>query len=173
MAEQDQQIWSRPDGYTITTDKNCLNIDTIHHFLSTQSYWAKDIARELVEKLVQTSTICYGIYNGNPYTNSQAEQVGFARVVSDLVRFSWLGDVFVVPAHRGRGLSKWMVGLIVEHPLLKGTSFNLTTADAHQLYAQYGFELVDQPENRMHRQLDWPTIYQAHGLAATPNNHNE
>lgn len=68
--------------------------------------------------------------------------VGFARVVSDLVRFSWLGDVFVLTEYRGRGLSKWLIRVITEHPKLLGTSFQLATQDAHSLYEQYGFKSI-------------------------------
>lgn len=160
--KQYPERWSRPDGYTITMDKSCLQIDVIHRFLCEDSYWAQGITKELVAKLIENSAICYGIYHGDPHLDPQAKQVGFARVVTDLVRFSWLGDVFVLPAHRGIGLSKWMVGVIVEHPWLKGTSFNLGTKDAHTLYQQFGFKPLEQPENRLQRPLNWEVIFEGH-----------
>lgn len=60
----------------------------------------------------------------------------------------------LVNEYRGRGLSKWLMSVIIEHPKLKGTSFQLATKDAHSLYAQYGFKPLGQIENRMIRSLD-------------------
>jgi GNAT superfamily N-acetyltransferase len=111
----------------------------IHNFLSQESYWVKGIAKELVIASIENSILCYGIYKGNP-TDGSAKQIGFARVVYDLVRFSWLGDVFVLPEYRGLGLSKWLMRVITEHPKLIGTSFQLATKDAHSLYEQFGFK---------------------------------
>jgi GNAT superfamily N-acetyltransferase len=99
-----------------------------------------------------------------PYDYGSAKQVGFARVVSDLVRFSWLGDVFILPEYRGRGLSKWLMSVITEHPKLKGTGFQLATKDAHSLYAQYGFKPLGQIEDRMNRSLDWEVVYKGYKI---------
>lgn len=162
MTNAEQETWTRADGYTISTNKQHLDVDRVHLFLSENSYWAKGIARKLVEKSIENSTICYGIYRGNPSEDPQAEQVGFARVVSDYVRFSWLGDVFVLPEYRGLELGKWLVSVIVEHPYLKGTSFNLGTADAHKLYQKFGFAALANPENRMARPVNWDVINQAY-----------
>ena len=84
--------------------------------------------------------------------------------MSDFVRFSWKGDVFILPEYRGRGLSKWLMSIITEHPKLKGTSFQLAIKDAHALYAQYGFKPLGQIENRMNRPLDWHFIYKGYKL---------
>ena len=62
-------------------------------------------------------------------------QVGFARVVSDFATVAYLGDVFVLEAHRGRGLGKWMMECITQHPALQGLRrWILLTRDAHELY---------------------------------------
>ncbi|MGC5326913.1 GNAT family N-acetyltransferase [Brevibacillus sp. SYSU BS000544] len=159
-----QEIWTREDGFFISMEKQYLDRSLIHNFLSEHSYWAKGIARELVEKCIENSAVCYGIYQGNPAEDPQAKQVGFARVVSDFVRFSWLGDVFVLPEYRGLELGKWLVGVIVEHPYLKGTSFNLGTADAHTLYNKFGFAALDKPENRLARPLNWDLVNSAYQL---------
>ncbi|MFJ7971513.1 GNAT family N-acetyltransferase [Psychrobacillus sp. NPDC096389] len=149
------------DGFFISTDKNFLDVEVIYNFLSKESYWLKGTTKEIVEVSIKNSIICYGIYDGNPADGS-AKQIGFARVVSDLVRFSWLGDVFVLPEYRGRGLSKWLMQIITENPKLKGTSFQLATKDAHTLYAQFGFKPLEQLENRMARPLDWDAINEAY-----------
>lgn len=163
MLENEQTIWTNIDGFIISTNKRFLDMEVIHHFLSNDSYWAKGIAKELVEASIENSILCYGIYEGDP-TDGSAKQVGFARVVSDLVRFSWLGDVFVIPEFRGRGLSKWLMHVITEHPKLKGTSFQLATKDAHSLYNQYGFKPLEQIENKMARPLNWEAVYDGYKL---------
>lgn len=158
----EQSSWTN-DGFTISTNKSDLDMEVIYRFLNEESYWAKGITKELVASSIENSTICYGIYEGNP-ENGDARQVGFARVVSDLVRFAYLADVFVLPEYRGRGLSKWLLNVITENPKLKGTSFSLATKDAHSLYAQYGFKPITDIEKRMARPLDWEAIYKGHGL---------
>lgn len=164
MTKEPGNIWTRADGYVITTEKSHLDLDTIYRFLHHDSYWVKGIPRELVQKGIEQSQLCYGVYQGNPTTDPEYRQVGFARVVTDFVRYAWLGDVFILPAHRGIGLSKWMMEVIVNHPYLQGTSFNLGTKDAHTLYQQYGFQPLANPENRLARPLDWEKICQAYQL---------
>ncbi|PKG23475.1 GNAT family N-acetyltransferase [Niallia nealsonii] len=138
-------------------------MDMICDFLHHDSYWVKGIAKELIWASIENSSICYGIYKGNPLEGN-GQQVGFARVVTDFVRFSHLGDVFVLPEYRGRGLSKWMLSIIIEHPQLKGTYFSLATKDAHTLYEQFGFQSVENMEKRMARSLNWEAVYKGHRL---------
>lgn len=161
MVGHDESLWTDKNGFTISTEKRFLDIEGIHNFLSNDSYWVKGISKELVQVSIENSILCYGIYEGNPNDGS-VKQVGFARVVSDLVRFSWLCDVFVLPEYRGRGLSKWLIGVIVDHPKLKGTHFQLATKDAHSLYAQFGFKELGQIENRMARPLNWADVYKGY-----------
>jgi ribosomal protein S18 acetylase RimI-like enzyme len=157
VLENEQTLWTNNKGFTISTNKSFLDTEVIHNFLSKESYWFKGITKELVIASIENSILCYGIYEGNP-THGSAKQVGFARVVSDLVRFSWLGDVFILPEYRGRGLSKWLMSIITEHPKLIGTSF------AHSLYEQYGFKPLGQIENRMARPLDWESVYEGYKI---------
>jgi GNAT superfamily N-acetyltransferase len=87
-----------------------------------------------------------------------AQQVGFARVVSDFATIAYLADVFVVPAHRGRGLGKWLTQTIVNHPELQGLRrILLATQDAHGLYAQFGFQPLSNPERFM--SIHRPDVY--------------
>jgi GNAT superfamily N-acetyltransferase len=134
------------DDYTISTDKKKLDLDVIHHFLSQDSYWALNIPRELVQRAIDNS-LCFGIYH-------QGQQVGFARVISDLATFAYLCDVFIVPSHRGKGLSKFLVETISNYPDLQGLRrWMLVTQDAHTLYAQFGFTPLDKPDLYMQRKL--------------------
>lgn len=147
------------NNYYISTNKDLLQIDTIHDFLYNDSYWAKGIRKELVVEVIKNSSLCYGVYE-----NETDQQIGFARVVTDFVRFSWLADVFILSAYRGRGLSKWLIETIVMHPNLNGTRFMLATNDAHALYEQYGFEKITEPEKFMMRNLNMEIVMKNYEL---------
>lgn len=126
----------------ISDDQKLLDRALIHHYLSEQSYWAKGIPVETVERSLAHS-LCFGVYRGG-------RQVGFARAVTDSATFAWLADVFIVPEQRGHGLGKKLMAAVVAHPQLQGLRrFQLGTADAHGLYAQFGFEPIKQVERFM------------------------
>lgn len=141
------------DGYRISTDPAALDLEVIHAFLSRESYWARGISRERVERSVRESC-CFGLY-----VEATGALVGFARVITDYATFGYLGDVFVLPEHRGRGLSKWLVEVVLAHPDLQGfRRIMLATRDAHSLYARFGFAPVDRPEMLM--QIHRPDVYE-------------
>jgi GNAT superfamily N-acetyltransferase len=128
--------------YTISTEKSRLDVDMIHRFLSQDSYWAKNIPRRIVERSIENA-LCFGVYEGQA-------QVAFARIVSDFAIFAYLGDVFVLPAHRGRGVSKLLMRAIREHPSLQEVRrWHLLTDDAHRLYEQFGFHALQEPRRHM------------------------
>src|SRR5271156_3998120 len=113
--------------YEISTDTHRLDLDVIHNFLAEESYWSPGIPRAVVERAIQNS-LCFGLYHHNA-------QVGFARVVTDKATFALLADVFILKAHRGKGLSKWLMQCIVDHDDLQGLRrLLLLTADAPGLY---------------------------------------
>jgi N-acetylglutamate synthase-like GNAT family acetyltransferase len=144
--------WEK-DGFTISTEKQYLDTDVIHHFLSVDSYWAKGITMDKVQKAIEKSSICFGMYEGDPALG-EARQIGFVRAVTDFVRFAWIMDVFVLPEYRGGGLSKWMIETMVEQSELKDVrKMMLCTFDAHGLYEQYGFQTLDDPEIFMQRKI--------------------
>jgi N-acetylglutamate synthase-like GNAT family acetyltransferase len=135
---------SKKGEYYISTDKNDLNVDIIHHFLSKYSYWAQGRSREVVEKSIDHSAACFGLYKGEP---KEKELIGFARVISDLATFAYLADIFVLQAHRGKGLAKWLVESVMSAEELSTVrKFMLTTVDAQSLYERYGFTVVKNPE---------------------------
>src|SRR5436309_4491833 len=96
----------------VSTDKFRLDVDMIHRYLSEDSYWARGIPRDVVERSI-ANALCFGAYD-------DGRQVGFARAVSDYAVFAYIGDVFVLPSHRGRGVSKMIMNAIMEHPSLQG-----------------------------------------------------
>ena len=136
-----------PSGdYEITTESTRFDLDVIHRYLNEQSYWAPGIPREVVERSIRHS-LCFAIFE-----SATRAQVGFARVTTDRATFAYLADVFVLPAHRGRGLSKRLMQSVLAHPELQGLRrWMLATRDAHGLYAEFGFTALPQPERFMQR----------------------
>lgn len=129
------------DLIEISAETNRIDIDFVHTFLTT-SYWAKGISREIVARGIANS-LCFGVYIGD-------QQVGFARVITDRATFAYLSDVFILEGYQGRGLGKRLIEAILAHPELQGLRrWLLATADAHGLYAQFGFEPLAHPEKYM------------------------
>jgi GNAT superfamily N-acetyltransferase len=130
----------------VSTDPVLLDLAVIHDFLAKRSYWALGISRELQQRALDGS-LCFGLYDGK-------RQIGLARVVTDRATFAWLCDVFVLEEYRGRGLSKWLMECVMEHPDLQGLRrFILGTRDAHTLYTRFGFEPIGDPSRilQIHR----------------------
>jgi GNAT superfamily N-acetyltransferase len=130
-------------GYTISTDKDRIDIPVIHEYLSERSYWAAGRPLEIVEQSIQHS-LCFGVYKGD-------KLAGFARVVTDQATFAWLCDVFILEKYRRRGIAKWMIQTITQYPDLQDLKlFLLATSDAHGLYEVYGgFSSLPNPEKWM------------------------
>ncbi len=129
----------------ISTDKNKLQIEVIHQFL-TETYWAKGRTTDEVKKTIE-HCLCFGLYlDGN--------QIGFARIATDYTVFAYLMDVFVLPEHRGKGYSKQLMKAINENPQLQSCKvWMLKTSDAHGLYQQFGYTELKHPEKVMERIL--------------------
>ena len=125
------------DDYLISTDPSLLDVDVIYDYLSGESYWAKNIPRDVVEKSIANS-LCFGVYHHN-------KQIGFARLITDKATFAYLADVFIISEYRGKGLSKWLIQVIHAHPELQGLRrWVLGTRDAHGLYEQFGWTIFDE-----------------------------
>jgi GNAT superfamily N-acetyltransferase len=131
------------DHFLLSTDPERLDLAVIHGFLG-KSYWAKGIPRETVARSIANS-LCFGVY-------WDGRQVAFARVISDFATYAYVADVFVLMPFRGRGLGKWMMESILQHPRLQQLRrWSLVTKDAHGLYAQLGFTPLKRPEGYMER----------------------
>jgi GNAT superfamily N-acetyltransferase len=134
------------DEYKISADKSLLDVALIHQFLSRESYWAQNIPVETVQRSIDGS-LCFGVYLAD-------QQVGFARIISDQATFAYLSDVFILPEHQGKGLSKRLIETISNWPNLQGLRrWVLVTRDAHTLYEQFGFTALDKPDFFMQRKL--------------------
>jgi len=138
--------------YVLSTDKSRIDKQYVHHFLSAQSYWAQGISIETVKRSIDHS-LCFGIY-------LDAQQVGFARLVTDYATFAYLADVFVDEGHRGKGLSKALMEFIQHIDELNSLRrIVLVTRDAHTLYHQFGFKALATPDTYM--ELHRPNVYQS------------
>jgi GNAT superfamily N-acetyltransferase len=137
----------RKGDVLISTDKERLDLDSVHKFL-THSYWATGISKEAVATSISHS-VCFGMF---AISEEREKQVGFARVLTDFVRFAYLMDVFILEAYRGSGLSKWLVETIMAYPDFDGVQrWMLGTRDAHSLYVRFGFKALAHPEQMMER----------------------
>ena len=138
------------DNFLISTDKSKLDIGLIHNYLSKDSYWAKGITLETLERSIENS-VCFGLYDGS-------KQAGFTRVITDRATFAYIGDVFILEKYRGKNLSKWLMETILKHPELQGLRrWMLLTRDAQELYRKFGFKEFHAPERCM--ELWTPDIY--------------
>lgn len=136
----------------ISTDPALMDIPMIHHFLSTESTWAIGIPLATVERSLQHS-LCFGGFDDN------GKQIAFARVVTDRATFAYMMDVFVVPEQRGKGHSKTLVQVILDHPELQGLRrFMLASTNARELYQRFGFTAPAKPETLM--EINRPRLYQ-------------
>ena len=128
----------------ISTDRDRIDRALVHRFLSEESYWARSRTREENDRIIEAS-LCFGAYENG-------RQIAHARVVTDTVAFGYLGDVFVLPEARGRGVGKALMEAVLSHPHVRGLKrFTLVTDDAHGLYAQYGFRALDDVRKWMQR----------------------
>ena len=122
--------WDREE-FVITNDRNEIHIDLVADLLA-KTYWGHKRPREVVEKLIPNS-LCFSLL-GN------GKQIGFARVVSDYAVFSWLSDLVINDHYRGKGLGRWFLDCILNHPEIAGTQFVLQTTHGHALYEKFGLQ---------------------------------
>jgi len=134
--------WSRGQ-YTVTTDRRRMELSMIHAFLAGTD-WSPGVPRFTVARSLRHS-LCFGLFH-------RARQVGFARVITDRATFGYVADVFILEGHRGRGLARWLMECVVEHPdLRRCRRLLLATRDAHGLYAKTGFRPLRRPDDHLER----------------------
>jgi GNAT superfamily N-acetyltransferase len=143
-------------AYIVSDDPARLDLAAMHAYLK-RAYWSEEIPFDVLERAVRGS-LCIGAYDAS------GAQVGLVRCISDYATFCYLCDVYVLEEHRGRGLSKAMMAMVVAHPKLQGLRrWNLVTNDAHGLYGQFGFVAPAHPERHMERVV--PDIYKREAAA--------
>lgn len=129
-----------PGGASYLLDENPVrvDIDVVWSFLSTDAYWGRWRSREDVVAQIQAAWRVVGAYS-----LEDGALIGFARAVSDGVAFGYLADVFVLPAHRGHGVGRALIAAMIDEGPGVGFRWLLHTADAHRLYARFGFTTPD------------------------------
>lgn len=136
--------------YTISTDINKLDILSIHEFLSNETDWSYGIPLDTLGTSIENS-LNFGLYYNN-------KQIGYARVISDYSTIAYVGDVYVLKEFRGKGLSKWLINEIMEHPNLQGLRrWILITDTAEWLYKKFGFKSLPNPKFYMEKHN--PNVY--------------
>ncbi|MCW2959932.1 MAG: N-acetyltransferase [Thermoleophilia bacterium] len=122
-----------PEGYTLDDDVSRIDVDAVHRFISTESYWGLGRARSVTELALAGSARMVGLYAPD------GALVGFGRVISDTQTFAWLADVYVLEAHRGAGRGTALARELVDGSDFPQVRWILATRDAHDLYRKVGF----------------------------------
>lgn len=136
-------------GATFSAGTERVDRERVHRWLSEESYWARGRTREQQDAAIDASRN-YGVYD-----DARGAQIAYARVVTDGVGFAWLCDVFVDTAARGRGIGKMLVaGVVADLDSLGLKRTLLATADAQELYREFGFAELTGPTVWMARTRD-------------------
>lgn len=154
-----QQLAQHFGDYLITTDKSVLQPEAVHRWLSEESYWSKGIPYEVVKASFDHSYTIGALFEGR--------QIAYARLVTDYATFAYLADVYVEAPHRGKGLSKELLQLLMGQDWVKGLRrIMLATLDAQPLYEQFGFVQPAFPERFMEISRPVGEIYGKSEVAA-------
>lgn len=138
------------NDYTITTDKQLMNVHEVHEWLTEKAYWCEGIPFETVKTAFDNSYCIGALIDGR--------QVAYGRLITDYAVFGYLADVYVEEGHRGKGISKKMMELLFSQDWVKGLrGIRLGTRDAHGLYEQFGFTVSKNPQLIM--EILRPDIY--------------
>lgn len=126
-------------AYEFDDDPRRVDLDAVWGFLHQEAYWGRWRTRGDLERQFAGAWRIVACYE-----EESGRLVGFARALSDGVSLAYLADVLVLPEHRGRGLGTRLVATMVEEG--PGAEFRwlLHTADAHGLYARFGFAQPDR-----------------------------
>ncbi|MFD3661492.1 GNAT family N-acetyltransferase [Streptomyces sp. NPDC058659] len=131
-------------AYEISADPARIDAARVHHWLSSDAYWALGRPREKQDAAIAGS-LNFGAYHGET-----GEMAAYARIVTDYATFAWLCDVYVDPGARGTGLGTALVAAVRDHLAPHGLRrILLATADAHGVYEKVGFTPLQNPDNWM------------------------
>ncbi len=151
---ESQYLEFRNGADLISTDPARLDVDSIHKFLSNWPGWETDgIPRRTMERAIANS-LNFGVYEGE-------RQIGFARVVTDYATFALVLDDYIEESHRGRGLGKWLMLSIREHPALQGLRRWMLYTHDQRIYAKVGYKALRDPSTYM--EIFDPEMYK-HGV---------
>jgi len=134
------------DNLYYSTQQEDMDLDVIFNFVKN-SYWGTLRTYE-EQKIALENSLNFGLFkDGN--------QIAYSRVMTDMVFFAYLLDVFVVESEQGKGYSKLLMDKILNDERMKDIDrWMLATKDAHSLYEKFGFELVKNPGKLMDKMSD-------------------
>lgn len=127
------------EGFFVSCDNRLLDLRWLTATLLGTGWGAK-WTHETIPELIQNS-LCFGVYErdaGKESIHVRDRQVGFCRIVTDTVTFSWLADCVIDEDYRGRGLGKFLVRSAIAHPSVKRTRCFLKT-QRPEFYGPIGF----------------------------------
>ena len=131
------------NNYQIKDGFDQMDFDRIRDMLK-EVFWSIGIRKDEIVQGARNSALLLGVFN------SENQQIGFARVVSDKTRFAYIMDVVVDKNYRKQGIGQLMIKKILEHPDLKDVyQWLLKTKDAHGVYKNIGFKTVADPDEWM------------------------
>ena len=122
--------------YELDDDPGRVDADAAAAFLTTEAYWGRWRGGADIRRQIAAAWRVTGAYDRS------GAMVGFARAFSDGAS-AYLSDVYVLASHRGAGLGKAIVTMMIEDGPGAGWRWMLHTSDAHGLYRQFGFARPD------------------------------
>ncbi|HTB08782.1 MAG TPA: GNAT family N-acetyltransferase [Acidimicrobiales bacterium] len=125
--------------YEVSADPSRIDVEAVWQFMSNEAYWNRWRTRADVEHQIEGAWRLVGAY-----ASETGEMVGFARAISDGVSDAYLADMYVEPAHRGRGVSRQVLACMIDDGPGRDFRWMLVTSDAHGLYAKFGFQRPDE-----------------------------
>jgi RimJ/RimL family protein N-acetyltransferase len=136
-------------NYELDDDPARIDPAAAAAFLTTEAYWGRWRTEADISRQIAAAWRLVGVYD------PAGAMIGLARAISD-GGSAYLADVYVLPAHRGRGLGKAIVAMMVEEGPGAGFRWMLHTSDAYGLYRQFGF--APPPDNYMERPAGAVTV---------------
>jgi len=134
---------ARPAEWTIERDgaeplfvevqANADRIDQ-HTALLDGAYWKKGCEPAEIRAAIESSSAWVGLATG------EGKLVAAARATADRIWMANIFDVIVHADYRGQGLGKRLMGILLEHPMVRDCKTQrLGTMDAMDFYASLGF----------------------------------
>jgi GNAT superfamily N-acetyltransferase len=121
------------EGFELDDDRDRVDVDAVHRFLSEESYWARGRDLETVKTILGDAVRIVGLYH-------DGRMIGFSRAARCAPKLLYLGDVYVLEDYRGRGLGVELVREMIDNGPYADAKWLLHTEDAHELYRRFGFE---------------------------------
>jgi GNAT superfamily N-acetyltransferase len=138
------------DSISIRFGWSNMKFDQITEMLK-DAFWCRGINKEEVENGSRNSALLVGAFN------SECEQVGFARAISDKTRFAYILDVIVREDYRRKGIGQNLIKNMIENEEMSNVyQWVLVTKDAHEVYKKVGFSVTKRPNDWMEIRKERP-----------------